>query len=58
MIQTMVDSAANNHAPVFVLAPPTLYARMDDAFTYTVPACTVADSDAADLLTYSVAILE
>ncbi|ODU05319.1 MAG: hypothetical protein ABS89_02025 [Thiobacillus sp. SCN 63-1177] len=54
MIQTVVDRAANNHAPVANTALPVLQARADSPFTYTVPAGTITDPDAWDSVTYSV----
>ncbi len=54
MIQTVVDRAANNHAPTVAGGLPTLQARAGNAFTYTVPAGTITDPDAWDSVNYSV----
>ena len=54
MIQTVVDRAANNHAPVVNTTLPALQAYADNLFTYTVPNGTITDPDAGDSVVYSV----
>ena len=56
MIQTVVDRAANNHAPVLNAAVPALQAYADDAFSYVVPADAIADPDVGDSIVYSVSM--
>jgi len=53
MIQTVVDRANNNHAPIINSFLPTLAAHADAIFTYTVAANTITDPDAWDSITYS-----
>jgi Ca2+-binding RTX toxin-like protein len=54
MVQTMVDRAANNHAPTIAKAPPaTLAATTDKAFSYTVASDAIVDSDVGDSVTLS-----
>ncbi len=53
MIQTQVDKAASNHAPTVGTPLPGLQARADHAFTYTVPAGAITDTDAGDTVRYS-----
>lgn len=45
MIQTMVDRANNNHSPTINSYLPTLQARADTPFSYTVAANTITDPD-------------
>jgi Ca2+-binding RTX toxin-like protein len=54
MIQTVVDYANNNHAPTVSIYLPTLQARADSLFTYTVAADTITDPDVWDSITYSI----
>ena len=54
MIQTVVDRAANNHAPTVNAALPALQAYAGNAFSYTVPNGTITDPDAWDSVVYSV----
>lgn len=54
MIQTVVDRANNNQAPVLNSFLPTLQAKAGTAFSYTVPANTVTDPDPWDSITYSI----
>lgn len=53
MIQTMVDRANNNQAPTVNSFLPTLQARADSSFSYTVAASTITDPDPWDSVTYS-----
>jgi Ca2+-binding RTX toxin-like protein len=53
MIQTVVDRANNNHAPTVNSYLPTLQARANTAFSYTVAANTITDPDVWDSVTYS-----
>ncbi len=57
-IATMVARAANNHAPVVAGVVPSMTARADTSFTYTVPLGTIQDADAGDTLVYSVRMLD
>lgn len=54
MIQTVVNRANNNHAPTVNTYLPTLQAKANSAFSYTVAANTITDPDAWDSITYSV----
>jgi Ca2+-binding RTX toxin-like protein len=54
MIQTVVDRANNNHAPTIISFLPTLQAKANSAFNYTVAANTITDPDSWDSITYSV----
>ncbi|MTD34202.1 putative Ig domain-containing protein [Paludibacterium denitrificans] len=53
-IQSVVDRANNNHAPVLNSGLPTLQAKADSVFSYVVPVNTITDPDARDSITYSV----
>ena len=53
MIQTVVDRANNNHAPTVNSYLPTLQARANSTFSYTVAATTITDPDSWDSITYS-----
>ncbi|MDP1862715.1 MAG: calcium-binding protein [Thiobacillus sp.] len=53
MIQTVVDRANNNSAPTINSYLPTLQARADSTFSYTVAANTITDPDPWDSITYS-----
>lgn len=54
MIQTVVDRATNNHAPIATGTLPNLQARAGSVFSYTVPIDTITDADVGDSITYSV----
>ena len=54
MIQTVVDRANNNHAPTVNSYLPTLQARANSTFSYTVAATTITDPDPWDSITYSI----
>ena len=54
MIQTVVDRAKNNHAPVINNYLPALQAKAGSVFSYTVAANTITDPDAWDSITYSI----
>lgn len=54
MIQTVVDRANNNHSPTINSYLPTLQAKANSAFSYTVAANTITDPDPWDSITYSV----
>ncbi len=54
MIQTVVNRATNDLAPVVSNLVPTLQARAGTAWTYTFAANTITDPDAWDSVTYSV----
>lgn len=54
MIQTIVDRANNNHSPTINSYLPTLQAKANSAFSYTVAANTITDPDPWDSITYSV----
>jgi Ca2+-binding RTX toxin-like protein len=56
MIQTAVDRAANNQAPILNAPVPALQAHAGDAFAYVVPADTIVDPDAGDSIVYSVSM--
>lgn len=53
MIQTVVDRAQNNQAPVINSSLPTLNTKADALFTYTVAANAITDPDSWDSVTYS-----
>ena len=53
-IQSVVDRANNNHAPVLNSGLPTLQAKAGSVFSYVVPVNTITDPDAWDSITYSV----
>ncbi|MFZ6748472.1 putative Ig domain-containing protein [Undibacterium sp. Ren11W] len=53
MIQTVVDRATNNRAPTVVSYLPTLQAKANSVFSYTVAANTITDPDSWDSITYS-----
>ncbi len=54
MIQTVVDRANNNHSPTINSYLPTLQAKANSVFSYTVAANTITDPDPWDSITYSV----
>ena len=54
MIQTVVDRATNNHAPIVNAFLPVLQAQTGSFFTYAVPNGAIADPDVGDSITYSV----
>ena len=56
MIQTAVDRAANNQAPVLNTPVPALQAHAGDAFSYVVPVDAIVDPDAGDSIVYSVSM--
>lgn len=56
MIQTVVDRASTNRAPVVSSAIPALTAYQGSNFSYSVPAGTITDPDPWDSVTYSVAM--
>ncbi|MDD5058244.1 MAG: putative Ig domain-containing protein, partial [Sideroxydans sp.] len=57
-IQSALDRAANNQAPVLHTALPVLESRAGILFTYTIPVDTIIDPDALDQVTYSVAMAD
>jgi Ca2+-binding RTX toxin-like protein len=54
MIQTVVDRAANNHAPTVNSFLPVLKATSGSAFSYSIPSGTISDPDTWDSITYKV----
>jgi len=56
MIQTAVDRAANNQAPVLNAPVPALQAHAEDVFSYVVPADAIIDPDVGDSIVYSVSM--
>ena len=54
MIQSVVDRPKNNRAPTVTAYIPSLTARQDSLFSYTVPVATITDPDSWDSITYSI----
>lgn len=55
-IQQILDGAANNQPPVINHGLPSLQAMADTPFSYVIPANTITDPDAGDIVTYSVTL--
>ncbi|MBC3873681.1 calcium-binding protein [Undibacterium flavidum] len=53
MIQTMVDRATNNKAPTLGTAVSNQISKVNMAYSFTVPANTIVDTDVGDSVTYS-----
>ncbi|WP_077001411.1 putative Ig domain-containing protein [Variovorax sp. KK3] len=58
MLESVAERSVANHAPTATKTVPTLQARVGTAFSYTVAADTIVDSDAWDAITYSIETLE
>lgn len=53
MIQTMVDRAANNKAPSLGTSIANQISKVGMAYSFTVPAATIVDTDVGDSVTYA-----
>ena len=58
MIQSVLDRAKNNHAPTVNIFLPTLQAKANTPFTYTIAANTVIDADPWDSISYSIKLAD